>query len=569
MAKIFSQHPAGLVFLFLTELWERFGYYLMIGIFTLYMEDTAKGGLGFAAAKSTDVFGTFIALAYLTPFLGGMIADKALGYRRAIVLGGILMGVGYCCLGFLNQISGLFIKFGASQDDAVNYGLWFSLIVMIIGNGFFKPNISTLLGNLYNEEKYKIHKDVGYNIFYMGINIGAFICNFVAAYMRGHWGWGAAFITAGVGMFLGVIVFIAGNKEYEHADVKREHKQGEQDVFTTLAVILVPALLSAVLGWMIPGNIFGNDSTDAFLFFTIPVIGYYLNVLRTAPQHEKQPIKALLAIYAVCILFWAIFKQNGTALTGWAERYTDREVPASVIAPMEVFGMTQTITCDSAMYPKYVDKYFRTEKDANNKVIKVKNTHPYFINAPELMPQKGGKVSLISTEIFQSINPFFVVILTPVVIAFFAGLRRKKKEPSTATKIGWGLMITSLSSILMVFATIACHNGLEKASAWWLIGTYGVVTVGELCLSPMGLSLVSKLAPARIAALMMGGWQLSTSIGNKLSGVLAGMWDRFDDKSNYFLMNTALTFVAGLMIFAMLRWLNGVISANENKEINK
>jgi proton-dependent oligopeptide transporter, POT family len=555
-----SSHPSGLPYLFLTELWERFGYYLMIGIFVLYMEDTAKGGLGFAAAKSTDMFGTFIALAYLTPFLGGMIADKALGYRLSIIIGGIMMGIGYCCLGIIDKIAYFFNNtFGADLNNATDYALWFALIVMILGNGFFKPNISTLLGNLYNQEQYKEKKDVGYNIFYMGINIGAFICNFFAAYMRGHFGWWAAFITAGIGMFIGVAVFVAGNKHYEDFDVKRTPQPGEQNILVVLSYVLIPALISGYIGWIIPGNIFSSDSTDAFLFFTFPVIGYYLNILRTAEAHEKQPIKALLAIYAVSVLFWAIFKQNGTALTGWAERYTNREVPTAVVSFTDIFGMSQKLTCDSAAYPKY-DRAFRTEKDANNKVIKTVTTHPYFINAPDKMPEKGATLSLVSTEIFQSINPFFVVVLTPLVIAFFANLRRKKKEPTTATKIGWGLMITSLSSVVMMFAVWACHNGADKASALWLFGTYGVVTIGELCLSPMGLSLVSKLAPARIAALMMGGWQLSTAIGNKLSGVLAGLWNNFEDKSNYFAMNAALTFIAGLMIFAMLKWLNRVIA---------
>jgi POT family proton-dependent oligopeptide transporter len=555
-----SKHPIGLTFLFFTELWERFGYYLMIGIFVLFMKDTARDGLGFAGAKATDIFGTFIALAYLTPFLGGMIADKALGFRKSIIIGGVLMGIGYCCLAFIDRIAGTFAStFSLEFTDSINYALWFALIVMVIGNGFFKPNISTLLGTLYNDPQFRAQKDIGYNIFYMGINIGAFVCNFVAAYARGHWGWWAAFLAAGIGMFIGVFTFISGNKHYEHADVKRVPQPGEQNVLVALSVVLVPAIISAIIGWSLPGTIFGSDSTDAFLFFTVPVIGYYLNILRTAAPEEKQPIKALLSIFAVSVLFWAIFKQNGTALTNWAECYTDREVPTAVIPTAKVFGMSEELTNDRAKYPAY-DKSFKAAKDAKGNVLKVDTMHYYFINAASRMPAEGQSLSLVSTEIFQSINPFFVVALTPLVIAFFARMRRRNKEPTTATKIGWGLMITSLSSVVMILAVLACHNGLEKASAWWLVGTYGVVTVGELCLSPMGLSLVSKLAPIRIAALMMGGWQLSTAIGNKLSGVLAGLWDNFEDKSHYFAMNAVLTFIAGLMIFAMLKWLNRVIA---------
>lgn len=560
MSRTNQQHPIGLRFLFFTELWERFGYYLMIGIFVLFMKDTAKNGLGFAGIKATDIFSTFIALAYLTPFLGGMIADRILGYRKSIIIGGVLMGIGYGMLAFLDRITGAFsTSFGMEQTEASTYALWLTLIVMVLGNGFFKPNISTLLGNLYNDPQYKAQKDIGYNIFYMGINVGAFICNFVAAYARGHWGWWAAFLAASIGMFIGVATFIAGDKHYEHADTKKEPQPGEQNILLVLASILVPAFITGWIGYNLPGNIFGADSTDAFLFFLIPVIGYYLNVLRTAEAHEKEPIKALLAIYAVSVMFWAIFKQNGTALTNWAECYTDREIPAMVAPAAKVFGMSEELTNQKAKYPAY-DQNFKAAKDAKGNVLKVDTTHYYYINAADKIPAEGRTLSLISTEIFQSINPFFVVALTPLVIAFFARLRKRGKEPTTATKIGYGLVITSLSSVVMIFATWACHNGLDKASALWLVGTYGVVTIGELCLSPMGLSLVSKLAPARIAALMMGGWQLSTAIGNKMSGVLAGLWDNFDNKANYFLMNTILTFIAALMIFAMLKWLNRIIA---------
>jgi proton-dependent oligopeptide transporter, POT family len=537
----FSKHPAGLPYLFFTELWERFGYYLMIGIFVLYLEDTEKGGLGLLSKESADIYGTFIALNYLTPFIGGMLADRLLGYRKSIIIGGTLMGIGYCMLAIP----------GTST-------FWAALFVMVIGNGFFKPNISTLLGNLYNDEKYRSEKDTGFNIFYMGINIGAFVCNFVAAYMRNTYGWGYAFAAAGIGMFIGVIVFIIGNKHYEHADQPRATQPGEQSVAVVLSSVMVPAIITGVIGWFIPGNIFGSDSTDAFLLGCLPIIAFYLNVWRTATADERRPISALLSIYAVVIIFWAVFKQNGTALTKWAEYYTDREVPTMLVKPLQTFGMVQTINGEIGMFTKY-SKEFKAEKGADGKAVKDSITHPYFINAADKLPAKGSSISLYNTELFQSINPFFVVLLTPFVIGFFANLRKRKREPSTAGKIGWGLIISSLSSIVMIVAVIYCHNGLEKSSAWWLVAMYGATTVGELCLSPMGLSLVSKLAPVRIAALMMGGWQLSTAIGNKLSGVLASMWDSYPDKSYFFGLNMVLTAIAAVAIFIMMPRLNAVI----------
>ena len=175
-----SKYPRGLFFLVFTEFWERFGYYLMIGIFALYMTaEVSEGGFGWSNADAADIYGTFIAVAYLTPFMGGLLADLKLGYRFSITLGGILMGVGYCMLAIPEK-----------------WAFYTALTVMVVGNGFFKPNISTLLGNLFNDDRYRHKKDTGYNIFYMGINVGAFVCNFIAAIMRNKIGWHGAFLTA-------------------------------------------------------------------------------------------------------------------------------------------------------------------------------------------------------------------------------------------------------------------------------------------------------------------------------------------------------------------------------------
>ena len=292
---------------------------------------------------------------------------------------------------------------------------------------------------------------------------------------------------------------------------------------------------------------------------------YYVSLYVKAAKEDKRPIAALLAIFAVVIVFWAIFKQNGTALTTWAEFYTDREAPAVIEGPMETLKMRQIVTSEKDTFPVY-DEQFRTQK-ADGKIVKDLTIDPYLKNLPvERHPPPGEKQVLISTELFQSINPFFVVVLTPVVVGFFRWLNRRGREPHTPAKIAWGLVVSALSTLVMVAAVYACHNGLTKASAWWLIGTYGVVTIGELFLSPMGLSLVSKLSPPRLTALMMGGWFLSTSIGNKLSGVLAGLWDGYEHKSTFFLVNFVLLAIAALIIFGMLRWLNDIFKEHSNRQ---
>ncbi|MFB9120938.1 peptide MFS transporter [Bergeyella porcorum] len=539
-----SKHPKGLPYLFFTEMWERFGYYLILGIFVLYMIDpTETGGLAIDDKNADDIFGTFIALTYLTPFLGGFLADKILGYVKAIYIGGALMGLGYIGLGVFKEMPLFYASLGA----------------IIVGNGFFKPSISTLLGNLYSEDQYKDNKDAGYNIFYMGINIGAFACNIIAAFMRNKFGWGEAFITAGVGMFIGLIIFSLGRKHILHANVLKPSQEGDTTIGSILVKVFLPAIVAGGLGWVIPGNIFGSDSTDAFIFACIPVIFFYVSLYLRANSEDKKPIGALLAIFAVSLMFWAVFKQNGTALTRWAKNYTDRSVPAAVEKPLESIYLVEAKDYKTTEVPVYDEQYQAVKK--NGEAVKEQGKDIYFRNInteqrAELEKNPEKKVFLYNTELFQSINPFWVILLTPVVVGFFMMLRKKGKEPTTPAKIVLGLFISALSCLVMVGAVYAGDNGATKVSALWLVGAYGVITVGELCLSPMGLSLVSKLSPPRITALMMGGFFLSTAIGNKLSGVLASMWYSYDDKANFFLVNFGLLLLATLIGLSILKSLN-------------
>ena len=553
MEKPTSKHPKGLPYLFFTEMWERFGYYLILGIFVLYMIDSEKGGLAFNDKSADDIFGTFIALTYLTPFLGGFLADKLLGYIKAIYIGGTLMGLGYLGVGLFKELPLFYASLG----------------LVILGNGFFKPSISTLLGNLYNEEPYKANKDAGYNIFYMGINIGAFICNIIAAFMRNKYGWGPAFMTAGVGMFVGLFVFTLGRRHILQANILKPSQEGDTKISDVLLKVFLPAIISCVIGWMFPGDFFGTDSTDAFIFACIPVIYFYIMLYVKANAEDKKPIGALLAIFAVSLMFWAVFKQNGTALTRWANNYTDRSIPAPLVEPLRAINLidgkdgVQGKTYDMKEVSAYDDQY-RTLKDEAGKPVKEMGQDIYFRNISEqervkLESNPDHEVALYNTELFQSINPAWVILLTPMVVGFFMFLRRKGKEPTTPTKIVLGLFISALSCLVMVGAVYAGENGLIKVSAIWLIASYGVITLGELMLSPMGLSLVSKLSPPRITALMMGGFFLSTSIGNKLSGVLASFWYEYDNKAYFFIVNFGLLLIATILGLSILKRLNKIM----------
>jgi POT family proton-dependent oligopeptide transporter len=286
---------------------------------------------------------------------------------------------------------------------------------------------------------------------------------------------------------------------------------------------------------------------------------FYASLYFKANANEKKPIGALLAIFAVVTLFWAVFKQNGSALTTWADRYTNREVTGTQAKVFNSLKFAKDIVYKVDSVEKY-DQYFRLQKE-NGVVLKEMNRPIYFRNmAPEKLPQEGSTISVWATNLSQSINPGWVILLTPLVVAFFTFLRSRKKEPTTPTKIALGLIISGLSALVMYAAVKAGSNGAEKVTVWWLIASYGVITIGELFLSPMGLSIVSKLSPPRITALMMGGWFLSTSIGNKLSGVLASMWDTYEDKSNFFLVNFVLLLIAFGFMLAILRWLNKIFN---------
>lgn len=531
-----KNHPKALPFLFFSEMWERFGYYLMIGIFTLYLKD-AVNGFGMTEAEASDLYGTFIAFVFLTPFIGGLLADRVLGYRKSITIGGIMMGVGYCLMS-IHSLSMLYT----------------AMLLVILGNGFFKPNISTLLGNVYNDEKYIHKKDEGYNIFYMGINIGAFICNFFGAALYNMIGWGAAFIAAGIGMFIGIIIFWVGTKHFKHVDVIKPASESDMSLLKIFGVILFPSIIFGLIGYFLPEPLVGSHSTDAFLFGCLPIVFFYGRLYVKSPKEEKRPIAAMLAIFSVVILFWAVFKQNGSTLNTWADRYTDREIPSAMVPTLSSLKLVEE--------NKYVkdtlvvmDNQFRVlDKE------KLEVTYPpYYKNlAIEKHPQEGESLNLFNTNLFQSVNPFWVVLLTPLVVAFFSFLRGRGKEPSTPAKIAFGLTISALSCFVMVAAVYASNNGMSKSSPWWFITSYGVITIGELFLSPMGLSLVSKLSPPRLTALMMGGWFLATSIGNKLSGVLSSLWDGYEHKSNFFLVNFVLLSVAAAIMFLMLRWLNKI-----------
>ncbi|MCS6991920.1 MAG: peptide MFS transporter [Chitinophagales bacterium] len=547
-----SSHPKALYVLFFTEMWERFAYYLMVGIFFLYLIDpTATGGKGFLNSDAADLVGSFIALVYLAPFIGGMIADRYLGYRRAIVLGGLLMAAGYIGLSF--------------PGDAA---LYLSLLSIIIGNGFFKPNISTLLGNIYDAEELKAKKDSAYGIFYMGINIGAFFCNFAAAYLRINYGWGYAFAAAGIGLLIGLawLIINYGDEHFVRADKVKALEPGDPSMGQILRTLFLPAAITGVVGYFISHpnllgtTIFGSRSNDAFFFACVPIIGFYLRLLWRSSAEDRRGLGALMAFFGVSIVFWVIYNQNSTALTIWADQYTRRTVPPAVEKFFSSIDMVQVVKTDSQVTYK-TDQYLRVITDEQGKPIEEIGAHMYFKNLPkEEWPQNGNSLKLINPELFQSVNPFFIVFFTPLVsVWLFGWLRRRGREPSTPMKVTLGMLIGGLSSLVMIFAIMSTNIYENKVSMIWLISTYAVFTLGELLLSPIGLSMVSKLSPRRITAFMMGGWFLVNSIAGKISGLMATFWDSFTDKKDYFLILLVAALISAAVMMTMVKWIRQVV----------
>src|SRR5690349_1942146 len=367
-----KSHPKALYILFFTEMWERFAYYLMVGILFLFLIDDKTGGKGFSQEMGADIVGSFIALVYLTPFIGGLIADRYLGYIKSIFIGGSMMAAGYLGL----AIPG-------------NTAMFISLAMIIVGNGFFKPNISTLLGNIYNRADLKPLKDNAYNIFYMGINIGAFFCNFVAAWLRNDYGWGWAFAAAGIGLIIGLITLASTikNKEIKEADVKKPVQAEDMPLSKILGTVFLPAIIAAVIGWFVPTKllgapIIGSQANDAFIFACLPIIAFYVSLWVKAKGQDKKGIGTLLFIFAIAIAFWTIYNQNSTGLTLWAQKHTDRVASASTAKITGAIFPMEKVT-DTPRLVSKLDPYMREVKDDSGHVIQEMGPDPYFVNVPK------------------------------------------------------------------------------------------------------------------------------------------------------------------------------------------
>jgi POT family proton-dependent oligopeptide transporter len=461
----FFGHPRGLSTLFFTEMWERFSYYGMRALLILFMTaSVATGGLGFDTAKAGAIYGTYVALAYLTSLPGGWIADRFLGQRRSTLYGGVVIILGHMSLAIPSRVT-----------------FYLGLLLVVTGTGLLKPNVSTMVGELYGRDDER--RDAGFSIFYMGINLGAFtaplLCGWLAqsGQFRGilasfgispatSWHWG--FAMAAVGMFFGLVQYLAGWKYLGEAGmypVKPESSESYARQRRQLTIGL--AVVGVVIALLAAGAATGMATAEGvangvgvFLLVTTVLFFVWLFTVAKWTREERNRLVVVLVLFLAASVFWSVFEQAGSTLNLFADRDTRTEA----------FGYD--------FPPSW----------------------------------------------FQSLNSLFLILLAPVFAWIW--IKLGKKDPTSPTKFTLGLVFVAAGFAILVFAAKQAEQGV-LVSPLWLTATYLLHTIGELCLSPVGLSAMTRLAPARIAGLTMGVWFLATSVGNYLGGRVGGLYESF------------------------------------------
>ncbi|MCC6372688.1 MAG: peptide MFS transporter [Bacteroidia bacterium] len=496
-------HPVGLYFLFFTEMWERFSYYGMRAIFILFMTKV----LLLKDADASQIYGSYTGLVYLTPLLGGYLCDKFLGNRRSIIIGGFLMAVGQFCM-FLSASA------GAGGGIAI---MWLGLTSLIIGNGFFKPNISTMVGQLYPAGDRRI--DSAFTIFYMGINLGAFFSPLVCGSMDFKWG----FLAACIGMVVSLVCFILFQKKYLISEQGKEIGLQVKKL-DVKSMLLIAGSIGIVFFMLNFKQMFQSDVEiiSYFIYGAMVVMPIIILTDKSLTKLERNRIIVIFILAFFVIFFWGAFEQAGASLTLFADRQTNRfignwEMPASY---------------------------------------------------------------------FQSINPLAVICLAPVFTLIWGFLYQRKMEPSSPYKMAYGLALVALGYIVIAIAVKGLGLG-GKVSMWWLVSLYIIHSMGELCLSPIGLSMVSKLAPLRLSSLMMGTWFLANAAANKFAGTLSALIPPSGDGVDatkpvvypsflgfeitnlyeFFMLFIVMTGIAAGILFVLSSWLQKMMNEKHLEEV--
>lgn len=482
-------HPKGLSTLFFTEMWERFSYYGMRALLVLYLtSELQKGGFAFTRDNALEIYGVFTALVYLAPLLGGLLADKLLGQRKAIYIGGFLMILGQTTL----SIS----QFGDMETRV--FWLLTGLGFLVVGNGFFKPNISAIVGRLYSDTDPK--KDSAFTIFYMGINLGAFFSPIIAGTLGEVCGWSWGFLSAAIGMVAGMAWFFSQGKNLHGAglppgrvfDQNKRWQLTARDRLDVCAYVFGSAtfVVAMIFLW---SNI--SDVVKDTLLWSLAVVGatalLAIIIKNTRGRNEWNKVLVIVVLCFFNIFFFAGFEQAGGTLNLFAEENTARDT---------FFG-------------------------------------------------------LIPASLFQAINPVFIILIAPVFSVLWSWMALRGKEPNTPVKFGLGLLFLGFGFWVMSMAASASSGG-NLVSPMWLVSVYLLHTVGELCLSPIGLSMISKLSPQRIVSVMMGFWFACSALAQYLAGVLESILRNYLPSMPLFDFITLSSLTAGVMLLAISPVLN-------------
>jgi len=450
-ARTFFGHPRGLATLFFTEMWERFTYYGMRALLVLFLVDAVvNGGYGLDDRTATAIYGLYTAAVYLVALPGGWIADRLIGAQRAVIYGGILIAIGNAMLAF----------------SAIPAFFYLGLVVIIMGVGLLKPNISAIVADLYPEGGGR--RDAGFTIFYMGINVGAVLGPLITAWLARQYGWGWGFMAASIGMALGLMQFYLTRRYLGAAGLEpHPHAKGGTVIdkggwrWVIGGLIVVAILLALTLSGTLQVSAVGLSSYATVLIVGMAVAYFaYLLGFAGLDGDERKRVVVLIVLFVACALFWAGFEQAGSSLNLFAERYTNRMLGAFEIP----------------------------------------------------------------SGWFQSLNPAFIIIFAPVFASLWIALARRSLDPSTPAKFAIALFGMAAGFLVMVAAARIVAGG-GQAGPYWLVLTYLLHTLGELCLSPVGLSSVTKLVPQRFVGQSLGIWFLATSLGNLVAGQIAGEFD--------------------------------------------
>ena len=522
-----SEHPKGLFVAFFANMGERFGYYTMLAIFTLFLQ--AK--YGYSAAEAGQVYGIFLAFVYFMPLFGGLLADKVLGYGKTISIGMVVMFLGY-----------LLLAIPTTKDGGV-WLVFTALGVISLGTGLFKGNLQALVGNLYDDPKYQAKRDVAFNIFYMGINIGAMFAP-TAAGAVSNWILGKRGFSYVADIPALAHKYLAGDTSVTARLTELMQAQGGNNTDLTafsnsyinalgeayhyaFGVACISLIISMIVFWALKRYYKHADMTEKEKAASAE---HKEQVVELTPEQTRQRLTALGLVFFVVIFFWMAFHQNGAAQTWFARDYTQATVGRFTNLFFDLFGLLPVFLAS-------LGAFFAVRRGSSSKIRALGVAAAVgFGVLGWLRFSTYADVNPFSPERFQHFNPFFIVVLTPIIVSLFGWLNARGKEPSAPKKIGIGMLITAFAFTLLIIGSLGLIGyspgelGEVRAPAdqlispYWLITTYFTLTLAELFLSPMGISFVSKVAPPKYKGLMQGGWLAATAVGNYAVALVALFW---------------------------------------------